>query len=100
MDKKRIAIDFAKSLNFPEIEEIILFGSVARGEDNNNLDIDILVISKDKYKIKNKILDLVIDFLFKNKVFISARAISSDYYEKYKDTFFLSTVKKEGIVLE
>ena len=30
VDRKKIAIDFAKSLDYPEIEKIILFGSVAR----------------------------------------------------------------------
>jgi predicted nucleotidyltransferase len=34
MNKKQLAIDFAKSLNYREIEQIILFGSVAREEDN------------------------------------------------------------------
>ncbi|MDR0912700.1 MAG: hypothetical protein LBM96_08910, partial [Methanobrevibacter sp.] len=31
MDRKQIAIDFAKSLNHSEIERIVSFGSVARG---------------------------------------------------------------------
>jgi len=44
MNRKRIAEEFSNSLDYPEIEEIILFGSVARGEDRNNSDIDILII--------------------------------------------------------
>ena len=43
VDKKQLAIDFAKSLNHPEIEKIILFGSVARGDDREESDIDILI---------------------------------------------------------
>lgn len=43
MDRKQLAMDFAKSLNHPEIEKIIIFGSVARGENNKDSDIDILI---------------------------------------------------------
>jgi len=46
VDRKQLAIDFARSLNHPEIEKIILFGSVARGDDTKDLDIDILIITK------------------------------------------------------
>lgn len=35
VDRKQVAIDLAKSLNHPEIEKIILFLSVARGEDTS-----------------------------------------------------------------
>jgi len=45
MNRKQLAIDFAKSLNHPEIEKIILFGSVARGDDTEDSDIDILIIT-------------------------------------------------------
>ncbi|MDR2831242.1 MAG: hypothetical protein LBB45_09495 [Methanobrevibacter sp.] len=37
IDRKQIAIDFANSLNHPENERIVLFGSVAREDDNENL---------------------------------------------------------------
>ncbi|MDR2623578.1 MAG: nucleotidyltransferase domain-containing protein [Methanobrevibacter sp.] len=56
MNRKEIAIDFAKSLNFPEIEKMILYGSVARNEDNEDSDIDILIITTNKRKIKKAVL--------------------------------------------
>lgn len=37
-------MEFANSLGFPEIKKIILFGSVAGGEDNDDSDIDILIV--------------------------------------------------------
>lgn len=58
-----IAIDFANKLkNFKGILQIVLFGSVARGEDTIKSDIDIAVIHnlKDIEKLKsfvNKIID-------------------------------------------
>jgi predicted nucleotidyltransferase len=48
IDRKQLAIDFAKSLNHPEIERIILFGSVARGEDTKDSDIDVLILTTDE----------------------------------------------------
>ncbi|MDR1820022.1 MAG: nucleotidyltransferase domain-containing protein [Methanobrevibacter sp.] len=76
MNRKEIAIYFANSLNFPEIEKIILYGSVARGEDNEESDIDILIVSKDRKKTKSKIYDFVTDFLFATEVLISHRNIN------------------------
>ena len=46
VDRKHLAMDFAKSLIHPEIEKIILFGSVARGDDAYDSDIDILIITQ------------------------------------------------------
>ncbi|RLG58467.1 MAG: nucleotidyltransferase domain-containing protein, partial [Candidatus Hydrothermarchaeota archaeon] len=40
MNKLEIAKEFAKSLK--DVEKIILFGSVARGEDKGDSDVDIL----------------------------------------------------------
>ena len=48
VDRKQLAIDFAKSLDFPGIEKIVLFGSVARGDDTDDSDIDVLIITKKK----------------------------------------------------
>ncbi|MBV1729496.1 MAG: nucleotidyltransferase domain-containing protein, partial [Methanobacterium sp.] len=52
MNRKNLAIKFANSLGFPEIKKIILFGSVARGEDNKDSDIDILIVLLKKPKQK------------------------------------------------
>jgi predicted nucleotidyltransferase len=58
MNRKKLAIDFSKSLNHPEIEKIILYGSVARGDDKKDSDIDILIITyniDDDLKIEDDI---------------------------------------------
>ena len=66
-DRKQIAIDFAKSLNHPEIEKIILFGSVARGDDDADSDIDILIITNDKDKIEEEVLEKSFDLTLKTR---------------------------------
>lgn len=40
-----VAQEFAEVINSEYILKIILFGSVARGDDNDDSDIDILIIS-------------------------------------------------------
>ncbi len=41
----KIAQDFAKKIMNEHIKQIVLFGSVARGEDNEYSDIDILILT-------------------------------------------------------
>lgn len=54
LDKFKIALDYlVKNLSLHEgIDEIILFGSIAREEATDSSDIDICIISKiDKYEL-------------------------------------------------
>jgi len=102
VDRKQLAIDFAKSLDFSGIEKIVLFGSVARGDDTDDSDIDVLIITKkkeDKFKIKDEVYTKVMDIVYKHMEYISAKIISSDHYKKYRNFSFYSNVDKEGIVI-
>jgi len=76
MNRKQLAIDFAKSLNHPEIEKIILFGSVARGDDTEDSDIDILIITTnidDDLKIEDDIYGKTFDILLETGEYLSVR---------------------------
>ena len=44
-----IAREFAKAIKSDKIKKIILFGSVAREEDTEESDIDILIISNESF---------------------------------------------------
>ena len=102
MDRKKLAIDFAKSLEHSEIEKIILYGSVARGDDNKDSDIDILIIihnHSDKKKIKDDIHAKTFNILLKTGEFISTKFKSMDHCEKYKDFSYFKTINKEGILI-
>jgi len=46
-------LEFVESLDYPEIEKVILFGSVARGEDTEDSDVDLLIISSKKRRMKD-----------------------------------------------
>ncbi|MCL2687625.1 MAG: nucleotidyltransferase domain-containing protein [Methanobrevibacter sp.] len=102
VDRKQLAIDFANSLNHPEIEKIILFGSVARGEDTDESDIDVIIFTKkdeDEFKIKDDVYTKVMDIVYEYMEYISAKIIPINHYKKYKNFSFFSNVDKEGIVI-
>ncbi|MDR0912725.1 MAG: nucleotidyltransferase domain-containing protein [Methanobrevibacter sp.] len=99
MNKKDVAIKFANSLNFPEIKKIILYGSVARNEDTENSDIDILIITSDKKKIKHAVYRKVTDILIEFEEYISAKILKIEDYKQIKQTHFISTVEKEGVLI-
>jgi len=101
LDRKQLAIDFANSLNRHEIEKIILFGSVARGDDGKDSDIDLLIItnSEDIKDLKEEASNKSWDILLKTGEYISLIIRSNSYYQKYKRFLFLSNVIKEGVII-
>ena len=99
MNRKQIAEEFSKSLDYPEIKEIILFGSVARGEDTEDSDIDLLIISDKKRETKDKLMKKVSNALFEFGIYISAKVISKEEYKNLENTYFISNIKREGVVL-
>ena len=102
VDRKLLAIDFAKSLNHPQIEKIILFGSVARGDDIGESDIDVLIVTSkrsDKFEIEDDVYNKVWDILLSTGENISVKIRSNSYFEKNKNYSFLSNVRKEGILI-
>jgi predicted nucleotidyltransferase len=99
MNRKEIAINFANSLKFSEIDKIILYGSVVRGDDKDDSDIDILIITSNRDKIKRVVYRKVTDILLELEEYISAKILSLDDYKNIKDTHFMSIVEKEGIII-
>jgi predicted nucleotidyltransferase len=102
MNRKEIAIEFAKSLKHSEIVKIILFGSVARGEDNIDSDIDILIITKnmnDKIKIEDDIYSKVFNILLNTNEYLSVKMRSINHYENHKDFPFYENIANEGILI-
>jgi len=60
-----------------KIEEIILFGSVARGDYKKDSDIDVLVVVKeDPFKMQRMISEIVINILRNKEEYISAKTLS------------------------
>lgn len=98
-NRKEIAQRFADAIKSKYIKQIILFGFVARGDDTENSDIDILIISDEYDKIKDFVADGVIKVIFDDEEYISAQIMNTAHYNKTKNFSFLTNVQKEGVIL-
>lgn len=95
-----IATEFAENLGKEGIENIILFGSVARGEVTGTGDIDILIIYFES-DITERIGRLAGEFLEKYDVVISPICLSKEEIKKRLKKFddFILRAIDEGKVL-
>jgi len=82
------------------IERILLFGSVARRENREGSDIDLLVVTPEHS------LDLqwdlggdVTEVLTREGVLVSALVVTAKEWQKARDTFFGRRVQAEGLAL-
>ncbi|MBQ9026772.1 MAG: nucleotidyltransferase domain-containing protein [Methanobrevibacter sp.] len=98
-NRKLIAHEFAEAINSKYIKLIILFGSVARGEDTSDSDIDILIISNYYEKIDSIITDLIGDIVLEKQELISAHIMSEERFNNTQHFSFLSNVLEEGEIL-
>lgn len=94
-----IAYEFANEINSDDIIKIILYGSVARGDDTEESDIDILIISDYESKIEPKISNEVFNIIANYNEYISAQVISEEIFNQTKHFSFLTNVMKEGVLI-
>ena len=94
-----IAREFAKAIKSDEIIKIILFGSVARGDDTEDSDIDILIITSESDELSDEINSIAVDIILEKDEFISPYVMSEDHFNKTIDYPFLTNVLREGIVI-
>ena len=80
-------------------EQIVLFGSYARGENKNTSDVDLLVLKKNVRNAKAITDNLYMSF-FDNKIKIPVDLIVIDYdkYNKLKNEigYIYKTINNEG----
>ena len=83
------------------LEQIILYGSAARGTNTEESDVDIAVIVR-KYteEMHDKMIDFTVDLeLEYNKVF-SVLLIDYDNFKEWENVLpFYKNVKKDGVML-
>lgn len=84
-----------------KIKQVVVYGSFARNEATEESDIDLLIVIADDlepYNVKQNLSDLIFDILLENNELISVIVIlESNFRNSYSE--FLSTVKKEGILI-
>lgn len=98
-NRVKIAYEFANAINSDKIVRIILFGSVARGDDTEDSDIDILIVSDYRDEIWENIADMIGEIVLEKQELISAHIMSTDRFNTTQDYSFLSNVLAEGEVL-
>ena len=99
-NRYEIAQEFADTIRADNIIKIILFGSVARGDDTEESDIDILIVTTDSDELTDEINRAAVDIILEKDEFISPHVMSEEHYKKTIDYPFLTNVLKEGVVLE
>ena len=85
---------------YPPVKKIILYGSKARGDFEEDSDIDLLFITDKEIprSLKNQIADVIYNHELKNDIVVSAIIVSESVYNN-QCSIFLKDVKREGIVL-
>lgn len=84
------------------IVSIVLYGSVARGTQTEESDIDIAMLLKNGQtsEMHDKMLDHVVDLELEYNKIISVLRIDYNEFQQWEDYMpFFKNVKKEGIVL-
>lgn len=106
MDNKLLDsyVEFVKSVYGSHVKKIILFGSYARGDFNQDSDIDIMILldisdieAKD---YQEKLFDATYDFNMDNDVDINPMAHSEKLFYSWIDAYpFFNNINREGRVL-
>ena len=99
-NRYEIAREFAETIRSDDIVKIILFGSVARGDDTEESDIDILIITANSDELSDEINSAAVDIILEKDEFISPHVMSEEHFNKTIDYPFLTNVLKEGVVIE
>lgn len=84
------------------IKGIILYGSVARGTQTEESDIDIAILLKQgsTKEMYEESLDLIVDLELEQDKVISVVRIDYDKYQEWKDSLpFYRNIEKEGVQL-
>jgi len=100
IDNQKILSDLKEHLNQNydgSINEIVLFGSHARGESTRDSDYDILIVLDNDYSAKdeNVILDLCYDINLKYNILIDAHLLSKSEMKSIrgKQPIFVNALK-------
>ena len=83
------------------LEKVILYGSVARGTQTMESDVDIAVIVR-KYTedMHDKMIDLTVDLELEYNKVLSVLLIDYDNFREWEDVLpFYKNMKKDGIML-
>ncbi|MDP7420299.1 MAG: nucleotidyltransferase domain-containing protein [bacterium] len=82
-----------------KIKQVLLYGSHARSQANEDSDIDVLVVidnTLDPFQVRKSLSDFLFDVLLDEGELISVIAVPENIFNNYGSPFLLN-VKEEGI---
>lgn len=82
--------------------QIVLYGSVARGGDTEESDIDIavLLVGEETSSMKDKLIDLLLDLEFQYEELYSVVCLDKERYDQWVNVLpYYKNIKEEGVVL-
>ena len=95
-------VDGILAIMKPSVVRIILYGSVARGTNTEESDVDVAILVKNEMdaEMEDKLSDFVADMNLKYDKVFSVIDINYDTFRKWEGvTPFYQNVTKEGTVL-
>lgn len=106
-EKKDIICRFAtllKQILGDKLTKVILYGSYARGDYDENSDVDIMVLTtlsdEEIEKIESKVFDLAFDFLMDYGIDISVIVKNDEHFYYWLGALpFYNNVEREGVVI-
>lgn len=86
------------------LSKVILYGSCARGDDTENSDIDIMLLTsltdEEIEKIENSVFDLAFEFQMQYSLDISVVIKNEEQFNYWLGALpFYNNVQREGVVL-
>jgi len=85
-----------------QLIELKLFGSKARGDDQPDSDLDVLVIvTTDDWHISDTVYDIATDVFLQTDLCISPKVISKSTFDKLqkKNTSFIRNISRDAIAV-
>ncbi|MBO6210957.1 MAG: nucleotidyltransferase domain-containing protein [Schwartzia sp.] len=94
-----------RALYGEHLQEVILYGSYARGDYREDSDIDIMILVDDMddeeaYRKKKELSDLDYDYNSANDILIMPIVVNIDHFNRWVRAYpFYNNVSREGISL-
>lgn len=87
-----------------ELRKVIVYGSYARGDCNENSDVDVMVLTslaeEDITEVEYKLYDIAFDFLMEYGVDISVIVKNEEHFKYWLGALpFYDNVEREGVVI-
>jgi len=86
----------------PNLRDLRLFGSKARGDARPDSDLDVLVVvAGDRVGGEDRAIDIAFDINVASDLYISPRVVTADSLADpvWRTTLFVQTVTSEGVAL-